>query len=462
VCSVPSPVARFLPGILAIASVATMVVAAVVLPWASLPGRSSGALTSNLPWLFSGSDAASGAAGSFANGWLLVGLAVLMAGPALLLLRGRRLGRGWLFLFGVLAIVFGLVTRSRFLDQFADIDLPLTVGSGHLATIGAGIIALLASVAAGWMPRAVAGRGAVSLESLSGDKDRLGRERSIRAVLAFAALCSVFIAAAIVFVLVREAWVFVSQVEWTKVWDIGWFPRRGFYDLPTLLFSTVVVTGIAMLIAVPLGLGVAIYLSEYASPRLRAIVKPIVEILAGIPTVVLGFFALLWLSPQFVQRFSEANQGNLTAAGLGVGIVIIPLIASVAEDALASVPRALRMAAAGLGSRKTTTTLKVVLPAASSGIVAAMIIAVSRAFGETMVVFMAGGAADTAVRTFSPLDGSLTMTAAMASLAGGTDSVVGEALTQQSLYFVGLLLFVITLALNVVANRIVQRTREKY
>lgn len=458
----PNAVARLLPGILAIAAIATLVFSAVALPWASLPGRSSGALTPNLPWLFGGADLAAGTPGTFANGWLLVGLAVLMVGPALLLARGRRLGRGWLFSFGVVAIVFALVTRARFLDEFSNVDLPLSAGSGFSATILAGAFALLASIAVQWMPRPVASRGAVSLDSLAGDKDRLGRERSIRAVLAVAALCSVFIAAAIVFVLVREAWVFASQVDWSKVWDIGWFPRRGFYDLPTLLFSTIVVTGIAMLVAVPLGLGVAIYLSEYASPRLRSIAKPIVEILAGIPTVVLGFFALLWLSPQFVQRFSDANQGNLTAAGLGVGIVIIPLIASVAEDALASVPRALRMAAAGLGSRKATTTLQVVLPAASSGIVAAMIIAVSRAFGETMVVFMAGGAADTAVRTFNPLDGSLTMTAAMASLAGGTDSVVGEALTQQSLYFVGLLLFIITLALNVVANRIVQRTREKY
>lgn len=419
-------------------------------------------MTANLPWIVAGSDFGQGTSGSFANGWLLLWLAALMAAPAVLFLRGRRLGRGWIFLFGAIAILFALLTRSRFLDQFASTDLPLSLGSGFLGTIAAGVLALLASVAVGSMPMAVASRGAVTLESLAGDKDRLGRERSIRGVLALAALVSVFIAAAIVFVLVREAWVFGSQVEWSKVWDIGWFPRRGFYDLPTLVFSTLVVTGIAMLVAVPLGLGVAIYLSEYASPRLRSIAKPIVEILAGIPTVVLGFFALLWLSPQFVQRFSEANQGNLTAAGLGVGIVIIPLIASVAEDALASVPRALRMASAGLGSRKATTTLQVVLPAASSGIVAAMIIAVSRAFGETMVVFMAGGAADTAVRTFNPLDGSLTMTAAMASLAGGTDSVVGEALTQQSLYFVGLLLFVITLGLNVIANRIVQRTREKY
>jgi len=460
--TVPTAVARLLPGILAIAAIVTLTIAVVLLPWAALPNGASGGLTSNLPWLFGGADFAENTRGRFSNGYLFLALAALMVVPAALLLRGRRLGRGWIMVFGAIAIIFALLTRSRFLDQFAISELPLSAGSGFAGVIIAGALACAAGLAAGWMPRSASTGGPVTIEALAGDKDRLGRERSISGVLAFAAMCSVFIAAAIVFVLVREAWVFASQVEWTRVWDIGWFPRRGFYDLPTLVFSTLVVTGIAMIVAVPLGLGVAIYLSEYASPRLRAVAKPVVEILAGIPTVVLGFFALLWLSPQFVQRFSEANQGNLTAAGLGVGIVIIPLIASVAEDALASVPRALREAAAGLGSRKATTTLQVVLPAASSGIVAAMIIAVSRAFGETMVVFMAGGAADTAVRTFNPLDGSLTMTAAMASLAGGTDSVVGEALTQQSLYFVGLLLFVITLGLNVIANRIVQRTREKY
>ena len=160
--------------------------------------------------------------------------------------------------------------------------------------------------------------------------------------------------------------------------------------------------------------------------------------------------------------FNVKRSGQLAAAALGVGILTIPLVASVAEDALASVPRALREASAGLGARKATTTRQVVLPAAISGIVAAFIIGISRALGETMVVFMAGGAADAASFTASPFDGSLTMTAAMASLATGTDNVVGEGLTFQSLFFVGLVLFVLTLILNVAAGRFVARVREAY
>jgi len=160
--------------------------------------------------------------------------------------------------------------------------------------------------------------------------------------------------------------------------------------------------------------------------------------------------------------FTVKRSGQLAAAAIGVGILTIPLVASVAEDALASVPRELREASAGLGARKATTTRQVVLPAAVSGIVAAFIIGISRALGETMVVFMAGGAADAASFTSSPFEGGLTMTAGMASLATGTDSVVGEGLTFQSLYFVGLVLFAITLLLNILAGRFVARVRERY
>ena len=217
-----------------------------------------------------------------------------------------------------------------------------------------------------------------------------------------------------------------------------------------------------MLIATPLGLGAAVYLSEYARSSTRAVIKPILEILAGIPSVVLGFFALYWVAPEVIGRISDNSTGSLAAAGVGVGILTIPLIASISEDAMAAVPSSLREASTGLGSRKSATTLRVVLPAAISGIVASLIVAVSRAIGETMVVFLAGGAGDTALFTSSPTESGLTMTAAMASLASGTDNVVGEGLTVQSLYFVGFLLFVITLLLNVIANRFVRRIQEKY
>jgi phosphate transport system permease protein len=152
----------------------------------------------------------------------------------------------------------------------------------------------------------------------------------------------------------------------------------------------------------------------------------------------------------------------MLAAGIGVGILTIPLMASVSEDAMRAVPTSLRQASAGLGARRRSTTLRVVIPAAVSGIVAAFILAASRAIGETMVVFIAGGAADSAAFTSNPLDGSLTMTAAMASLATGTEGVRGADLAVPSLYFVGIVLFLLTLSLNLIANRFVRRVRQAY
>lgn len=302
------------------------------------------------------------------------------------------------------------------------------------------------------------------LGSLSGSPRRLRREAIIKQALFGAAIFSVVISFLIVYALLSEAWVFMRDIDWGVTWgEIGWFPRRGIYDVPTLLVATFWVTGIAMLVAAPLGLGAAVYLAEYARPGVRKVLKPALEILAGIPSVVLGFFALLWIAPNIVGNIGgEGARGSILAAGIGVGILTIPLVASISEDAMKSVPDFLREASAGMGARKVTTTLRVVLPAAISGLAAAMIVAVSRAMGETMVVFMAGGAADAAIFTSSPYDGSLTMTAAMASLASGTDSVVGEGLTFQSLFFVGLLLFMITLLLNILANSLVKRIREQY
>jgi phosphate transport system permease protein len=278
---------------------------------------------------------------------------------------------------------------------------------------------------------------------------------------------SILISALIIFSLVREAWTFVSGLqeagELSSLTEIGWFPRRGMYDIPTLLVGSIIVTGVGMLIAVPLGLGAAVYLAEYARPRTRRFLKPIVEVLAGIPSVVLGFFALTVISPDFVVRFfSSAAPFNLLAAGIGVGILTVPLIASISEDSLRSVPNALREASAGLGARKKATTLRVVVPAAVSGLVAAFIVGISRAMGETMVVAIAAGASGGSLFSWSPLDNGQTMTAAMASLATGTDRVKGADLAFQSLFFVGMLLFVITLVLNIVAERFVSRVRKSY
>lgn len=300
--------------------------------------------------------------------------------------------------------------------------------------------------------------------ALRGSPRRHARETTIKWALFGAALFSVVISGLIVISLIGEAWTFVSQVEASALWGDQWAPRFGEYDIKTLIVGSLIVTGVAMMVAVPIGLGAAVYLSEYANPRVRKILKPTLEILAGIPSVVLGFFALTWIAPNIVQRFFDsAGIFSLAAAGLGVGLLTIPLMASVSEDAMRSVPSDLREASAGLGARKLNTTTRVVLPAAVSGLVAAGIVTISRAIGETMVVFIAGGGAGNQTQfTTNPLDPGSTMTAAMAAQASGTDAVVGEALTFQSLFFVGILLFIITLGLNVLASRFVRRVREAY
>ncbi|MCB0952859.1 MAG: phosphate ABC transporter permease subunit PstC [Microthrixaceae bacterium] len=303
----------------------------------------------------------------------------------------------------------------------------------------------------------------ISLADLRGDRRRTRTEKLVRILLFAAALTSVAISAAIILSLLGQTWTFVSQVELSSLWSDGWFPRRGQYDIKTIVTGSILVSAVAMVVAVPLGLGAAVYLSEYASQRARKWLKPTLEILAGIPSVVLGFFALAFISPQVVQRiFSEATAFSMAAAGIGVGILVIPLMATISEDAMRSVPDALREASTGVGARKITTTVKVVIPAAVSGLVAAFIVAISRAIGETMVVFIAAGATGGSLFSTDVLGPGQTMTAAMASQAAGTDQVRGEALTFQSLFFVGMLLFLFTLVLNLAADRFVRRVRQAY
>ena len=303
----------------------------------------------------------------------------------------------------------------------------------------------------------------LQVSDLRGNPRRVRRDRLVGVLLRAATAVSVVISAGIVWSLAREAWTFATEVDWSEVlFAEGWFPRQGVYDLRTLLLGSFWVTVIAMTVAVPVGLGAAIYLSEYARPRVRKVLKPVLEVLAGIPSVVLGFFAVSVIAPSVVQRFTDAGLFSLASAGIAVGILSIPLVASVAEDALRSVPAALREASEGLGARKATTVVRVVLPAALSGLVAAVILAVSRAIGETMVVYIAGGAAGNQVFETNPLEPGLTLTAAMATQAQGTDQVVGEGLTFQSLYFVGAVLFLLTLLLNLVADRFVHRFRQVY
>lgn len=277
-----------------------------------------------------------------------------------------------------------------------------------------------------------------------------------------AAVLSIVISAAIVLSLIGNAISFAVKVDPSALWTDGWFPRRGLYDIRTLLAGTLIIAGVAMLIAAPLGIGAAIYLSEYARPRTRALLKPALEVLAAIPSVVLGFFALTWISPNLIQPISRAPLFNMAAAGVAVGILIMPLMASVAEDAMHAVPGYLREASYGLGARKRTTSIRVVVPAAISGIVAAVIVGISRAIGETMIVAIAAGATGGSLFELNPFQPGQTMTAAMTSLAIGSDSVRGAALTFESLFFVGLLLFALTLALNLVSDSFVRRVRERY
>jgi phosphate transport system permease protein len=307
-------------------------------------------------------------------------------------------------------------------------------------------------------------RTEVTLGSLRGDSRRRRKETVIRAALIGAAGLSLAISLAIVVALAGEAFLFLRKVEFSSLWSGTWSPRRGEFDIPTLVIGTLLVSVIAMVIAAPLGLGAAMYLSEYASPRVRRRLKPIIETLASIPSVVLGYFALQVINPQIVQNLMGASSTfTIMAAGIGVGILTIPLVASVAEDAMHAVPSALREAAYGIGAKRRTVTIRVVFPAAISGIVAGLILGFSRAVGETMVVALAAGATGQAPRRYNPLEPGQTMTGAIASLAIGSDSVktaeTGGVNPFTALYFVGLLLFTITFGLNMMSERFVRRMR---
>ncbi len=312
---------------------------------------------------------------------------------------------------------------------------------------------------------------------LAGSRRRHIRERIVKGAVAAAALTSILVSFGIVGSLVFRAGKFLyglvdpnefdladarDGIGFGNLWSDQWAPRFFEFDIKTLMIGSLVVTVVAMLVATPLGLGAAVYLAEYADSRVRRILKPIIEVLAGIPSVVLGFFALRWISPNLVQPIFDAEGQSLLAAGLGVGLLTIPLVASISEDAMRSVPNSLREASDGLGARKMTTTISVVIPAAVSGLVAAFIVATSRAIGETMVVFLAAGASGNSAQfTVNPLERGSTMTAAMASQASGTDGTISE-LAFDSLFFVGFVLFAVTLTLNLIADRYVRRVRQSY
>lgn len=290
-------------------------------------------------------------------------------------------------------------------------------------------------------------------------------ERIIEILLFIAAAVGVVTTAGIVIALIFPTVEFfgeVSPVEfltgdaWTPL-----FADQEYGVLP-LLVATLVVTGIAVAIAVPLGIGAAIYLSEYARPRVRRALKPLLEVLAGVPTVVYGFFALFAIGPllrDFWPGGDRPQFQNLLIASIAMGIMIVPTVASLAEDAMAAVPRSLRMGAFALASTRMQVALRVVVPAALSGIVAAIVLGISRAIGETMIVTVAGGLISDRI-LWNPIEGAATMTAFIAG-AGQGDLPLGT-IEYKSIFAVGALLFIITFALNILSFRLVRRFREVY
>ena len=250
----------------------------------------------------------------------------------------------------------------------------------------------------------------------------------------------------------------VSLIEFFTTFK--WSPQIGDFGIWPLLNATLMTSSIAMIVALPLGLSIAIYLSEYASRKARSILKPILEILGGIPTVVYGYFALTFMTPllRTILGRDIVEIYNTAAAGIVIGILIIPMVSSMSEDALSAVPRALREASYGLGATKLETAIKVVLPAAVSGIVAAFIVSISRAIGETMIVAVAAGAGPNF--TFNPFRPAETMTGHIVRISGGDLSY--DSIDYNSIFAIGLFLFFITLSLNVISQQVVRRFREVY
>lgn len=287
-------------------------------------------------------------------------------------------------------------------------------------------------------------------------------ERAVAAALVAAASVSVLTTIGIVLVLLFETVEFfreVSPLEFLLGTEWGpLFEPKHFGVLP-LVWGTLLVAGIAILVAMPLGLVIAIYLAEYAGQRTRSILKPFLEILAGIPTVVFGYFALTFVTPQLLQPLVPGtNVFNAAAAGIVVGLMILPLVATISEDAMTAVPRALREAAYAVGATDLEVALRVVVPAALSGIVASFILAVSRAIGETMAVAIAAGS--TPVLRLDPFDSVQTMTGYIAQVSLG--DTPQQSIEFKTIFAVGMTLFVMTLGLNIASQRLVRRYRNVY
>ena len=275
------------------------------------------------------------------------------------------------------------------------------------------------------------------------------------------AIVSIFTTIAILFTLFYQALSFFDEIPlWDFLTGTRWTPilKPRSYGVLPLVSGTLLVTAIAAIVALPIGLMTAIFLSEYAPDKLRRVLKPILEILAGVPTVVYGYFALTFVTPLLQTILSDLIIFNALSAGLVMGVMIIPMVSSLSEDAMISVPRSLREGAYALGANRYEVSLKIVVPAALSGIIAAFILAISRAIGETMLVTIAAGA--TPKLTFNPMESIQTMTAYIVQLSLG-ESPVGS-LEYNTIFAVGLVLFAMTLMMNLLGLWVVRRYREIY
>ncbi len=314
-----------------------------------------------------------------------------------------------------------------------------------------------------------AAKGRISEQKMRKDVDlNLKRrfrpgEMFIQTFLFACGALSILTTIGIIYTLAHDALLFFSTPEVTLAKFFGsttWQPQIGEFGIWALVSATFVTSLIAIIIALPLGIAVAIYLSEYASPRLRSIIKPTLEVLAGIPTVVYGYFALTFMTPliRSILGVNVVEFYNTASAGIVIGILILPLISSMSEDSLRAVPRSLREAAFGLGANKLETSLRIVLPAGLSGVTAAIIVGLSRAVGETMIVALAAGAGPKF--TLNPFVGAETMTGHIVRISGGDLSY--DSLDYTSLFAIGLFLFLITLALNIISRQISRRFRQVY
>lgn len=284
-------------------------------------------------------------------------------------------------------------------------------------------------------------------------------EKIVPIFLLLCAVISVLTTFGIVFTLLRETFTFFTDVSLTEFYTgTHWSPWSGNFGVLPLITGTLLVTLIAGCVALPLGIASAVYLSEYASFKARKIIKPILEVLAGVPTVVYGFFALTFVTPILMNIIPELKIFNALSAGIVVGIMITPLIASLSEDAMNSVPNALREGALALGATKFEVARKVIIPAAFSGIMASVVLALSRAIGETMIVTIAAGASPTL--TFDPTESVQTLTAFIVQGATG-DTSFGSNI-YYSIYAVGITLFIFTFAMNLLSQYISRKFREEY